>query len=364
MKFSLGIKLFLSYLAIVLVGMVALGGTAFLFAPAALDRHIAQMQTLMQSPALAEDLRLNFYDAIGEILTVSTMAAIAAAAIISVFVTQRIVKPVRQIMEASARIAAGDYRHRVEVHEEDELGQLARTYNQMAERLGETEERRLELIGNVAHELRTPLSSIQALMEGLIDGVLAQESSTYLDVQHEISRLQRLVDDLQELSRAEAGQIRFSFQATDLEKLLQAAVERLSPQYEDKQVRLELDLPPTLPSIMADPDRITQVILNLLGNALQYTSETGTVIVRVEQEGAKVLLSVHDTGIGIDREQLPHIFERFYRVDKSRSRAGGGSGIGLTIARYLVEAHQGQIYVESPGINHGSTFVVELPVLK
>lgn len=168
--------------------------------------------------------------------------------------------------------------------------------------------------------------------------------------------------DLEELSRAETGEIHLDPQPVALADLVDAAADRLGLQFEDKRVRLRVDLPADLPGAWAEPSRITQVLLNLLGNALHYTPIGGQVTVRAWREGREVVMELRDTGIGIPAEHLPHIFERFYRVDKSRSRTGGGSGIGLTIAKYLVEAHGGRIWVTSPGPNQGSTFTFTLPL--
>ncbi len=358
----LGYKLFLSYLVIVVVGVVVLAGTAKFHAPTALQHHVALMESLLgDNPALAADLRENFLAAVNEIMTVAAVAASLAALITSSFVARRIIDPIRQIMFASQRIAAGEFHERVQVSSEDELGALAQTFNRMATTLEQTERRRLELIGDVAHELRTPLSSIKSIMEGLVDGVLPSEPSTYVDVQREVARLQRLIHDLQELSRAEAGQISLDLRSVSPAKLIHIAADRLRPQFGDKDVNLHIKVSADIPPIRADPDRIIQVLLNLLGNALQYTPSGGKVTVQARCEGREVIVAVQDSGIGISPEHLPHIFDRFYRVDKSRSRSGGGSGIGLTIAKHLVEAHGGHISAESHGPNQGSTFTFTLP---
>jgi two-component system sensor histidine kinase BaeS len=265
------------------------------------------------------------------------------------------------MVRASQRIAAGEYRERVPVAGTDELAELAHAFNRMASVMEQTEQRRLELIGNVAHELRTPLSSIQVMVEGLVDGVLPADPTTYVDFQREIKRLQRLVYDLQELSRVEAGQIVLKLEPEEIGALVQSAADRLRPQFEDKAVKLELDLANNVPVVPVDADRMMQVLVNLIGNALHYTPPGGRVCVRLERHGDRVRIQIQDTGIGISPEHLPHIFERFYRVDKSRSRAGGGSGIGLTIAKHLVEAHGGTISVTSPGPNQGSTFTFTIP---
>lgn len=360
---SLGWKLFLSYLLIVVVAVAVLASTANFHTNTALNRHIAEMQeALLHGPDAAADLDASLHAAINEIIAVAALVAILAAVIVSVFTVRRIVTPLQGMIVGSQRIAAGDYHQRVPMASQDELGALAQSFNQMAGALEQTDRRRLELIGNVAHELRTPLSSIRGTMEGLVDGVLPPDPATFLGVQHEVARLQRLVQDLEEISRAEAGQIALNRRAIGVGELVSPAVERLRPQFEDKEVALAVDAPPNLPAAWADPGRITQVLLNLLGNALQYTSSGGQVSVRAWQEDQALLVAVHDSGMGIDPEHLPHIFERFYRVDKSRSRAGGGSGIGLTISRHLIEAHGGRLWAASPGAGQGSTFTFSLPL--
>jgi histidine kinase len=355
-------KLFLSYLVIIFVGVSILGVTATLNAPTALDRHMATMQSMMDSAVLVDDLRSNFAAAINEVLLVAAGASVIAAIVVSLFTARRIVGPLRDMTVVSLRIAAGSYHQRVQMSGEDELGVLAHSFNEMAEVLEQTEQRRVELIGDVAHELRTPLSSIRGTMEGLVDGVLPAEAATFLDVQHEVTRLQRLVRDLEELSRAEAGQISLDVRPSDLGGLIRIAADRLRTQFDDKGVTLQVEGPASLPSVRMDTTRITQVLINLLGNALQYTPAGGSVTVKAWAASREVLVSVRDTGVGISAEYLPHLFERFYRVDRSRSRTGGGSGIGLTISKYLVEAHGGRIWSESPGIGQGSTFTFTLPL--
>jgi histidine kinase len=361
----LGWKLFLSYLVIIVVSAVVMVGTAEFLAPSTLARHIARMQAVVgDTPGLAADLERNFRAAVSEIFVFATVAAFLAAVAVSLFTTRRIVGPVLSMMHASRRIATGDYHKRVHVPGEDELGALARAFNQMAEAMDQIEQRRMELIGDVAHELRTPLSSIKGTMEGLLDGVLEAEPATFLDVQREVARLQRLVHDLEELSRAEAGQISIDRRPAIVADLVRAVADRLELQFLEKGVGLMIETPTDLPKAWADSSRISQVLLNLLGNALQYTSAGGQVTVRAWTEGGEIVIAVQDTGIGISADHLSHIFERFYRVDKSRSRAGGGSGIGLTIAKHLVEAHGGRIWAISPGSGQGSTFAFSLPLAR
>ncbi|GIK40565.1 MAG: two-component sensor histidine kinase [Chloroflexota bacterium] len=355
-----------SYLIVILVGVVTLIAAVEAVIPTAFNRHLLGMQQMMGSmhglEEMSSDLFTNFRDAVTEALLFSTTAALVSALIVSFFVSRRVVTPIRQMMEASQRIAAGRYQERVEAVGTDELGQLAHSFNQMASTLEQTEAMRRDLIANVAHELRTPLASIKGYMEGMIDGVLPAEPDTYQQIYQEADRLQRLVNDLQELSRVEAGAFKLECRPLAISDLIQRTAAHLRPQFEEKSVSLNLNLPANLPPVLADNDRISQVLLNLLGNALQYTPAGGTVTVSAAVQQTEMVIAISDSGIGIPAAHLPHLFNRFYRVDKSRSRAGGGSGIGLTIAKHLVEAHGGHIWAASAGEGQGSTFSFALPL--
>lgn len=359
----LGWKLFFSYITIILVGVVSLVIAAEFVTPTVFNRHMAEMAGMGGNmEGMMADLTASFQAAINEILLVAATLAFITAVFISTFVTRRIVKPVQAMKAVSQRIANGRYDERVQISGEDELADLAQSFNQMAHTLAQTEERRRQLIGDVAHELRTPLSSIKGVMEGLQDGVLTADAETLAHVEQEVSRLQRLVRDLEELSRAEAGELPLELMWVEPNEFVTTAVSRLSLQYEDKGIRLYTNLPDNLPQVHVDPLRMTQVMLNLLGNALQYTPAGGEVAITAKTEANQLTIAVQDNGIGLTPESLPHIFERFYRVDKSRSRAGGGSGIGLTISQHIVEAHNGRLTATSPGYNQGSTFTIILPV--
>jgi len=366
----LGWKIFLSYLIVIVVGVIVLATAANFAAPGAFERHMIGMDTLMMGGQMMDmtDLFTNFSDAVGEALTLAASAALVAAVAVSLFVTRQIVAPVRAMTAATQHIADGHYDERVRVsgdpakNELDELAQLALHFNRMADKLEHTENMRRQLIGDVAHELRTPLTAIKGSMEGLIDGVLPAEIETFQQVYREADRLQRLVADLQELSRVEAGAFALNRQRVAVRRLIDVLVSRLSRQFVEKGVALETDCPPDMPDVLADEDRIGQVLLNLAGNALQYTPARGKVRVAAQRHGGEIRITVSDTGIGIPPEHLPHVFTRFYRVDKSRSRAGGGSGVGLTIAKHLVEAHGGHIWAASPGPGQGSTFTFTLRI--
>jgi histidine kinase len=222
---------------------------------------------------------------------------------------------------------------------------------------------RRRLIGDASHELRTPLTAIKGSMEGLMDGVLPATAETFQQIQSEAERLNRLVDDLQELSRVEAHAYELDLKPWDVALLVQSVTKRLAPQFEAKRISLDLELSQDLPPVLADEGRLIQVLTNLMGNALQHTPHNGRVSIAARRMGLEVLISVQDTGAGISPEHLSHIFDRFYRADASRSRrAGGGSGIGLTIARALVEAQGGRLWAESRGQGQGSTFTFTLPI--
>jgi len=370
----LSLKLFLSYLFVILVGVVVLASSSDLIVPTAFQRHLGDMGAMMSNrmggsqAGLDQSLFDNFRAAVTEALSVAVLAATLMAVIASVFISRQVVAPVQAMMAASQRIADGHYGERVRVpgdvarQEMDELGQLALSFNQMAARLERTESMRRQLIGDVTHELRTPLTTIKGSMEGLMDGVLPANEETYMQIYREADRLQRLVNDLQELSRIEAGAYELQRQTTTVKTLVDSTVARLQRQFEEKGVSLSTQIPQELPFIKVDPDRLSQVLLNLLGNALQYTPPGGEAGITASYQQNEVRVAISDNGIGVPPEDLAYLFTRFYRVDKSRARSIGGSGIGLTIAKHLVEAHGGRIWAESPGVGKGSTFVFTIPL--
>jgi signal transduction histidine kinase len=310
--------------------------------------------------ALDAALEVAFLTALQEALVVSAAAGALAAAGASLFVTGRLLGPLRSLAAASQRIAGGGYAERGPGGD-DELGDLARSFNAMAAALEEAERRRLALIGDVAHEMRTPLATLQGNLEGLLDGVVAPEPATWARLHGEAGRLRRLVEDLQELSRAEAGRIRLEPRAVAPSELVAVALGPLADAFAEKGLALATDLAPDLPAVRADPDRAVQVLTNLLTNALRYTPAPGAVRVTARRAEGGVELAVADSGVGIAPEHLPRVFERFYRADPSRSRALGGSGVGLTIARALAEAMGGRIRAESAGAAQGATFRFVLP---
>ena len=363
----LGAKLFLANLAVILVGMVILAITVQLTVPAAFNSHLGMMANggmgmgQGQGQGYGRTLFENFRASMFQSLGYAVMASVLAALLVSLFLSRRIVAPIRTLTDASQHITDGYYSERVRVNGTDEIAQLATHFNQMAAQLEQVESMRRQLIGDVTHELRTPLTSIKGYMEGLVDGVLPATPETFNQIHREADRLARLVDDLQELSRVEAKAYSLDVHSMAVADLVQTTVKRLSPQTRDKRINLNSSLPVDLPPLQADEDRITQVLVNLVANAIQYTPEGGDVTISAVRQTDEVHISVKDSGIGIPSEHLTNLFTRFYRIDKSRSRnTGGGSGIGLTIAKHLVEAHGGRIWAESEGEGQGSTFTFSL----
>ncbi|HEX2995999.1 MAG TPA: ATP-binding protein [Anaerolineales bacterium] len=308
-------------------------------------------------------------DFISQRFRVVGLCVVATALLASIWFSRLISLPVIRLMDATQTVAAGDLN--VHVHEQypGELGELAKSFNRMTAELARANELRRNLTADLAHELRTPLSVIRGKIEGVLDGVYPATPQHLEPILEEIRLLSHLVEDLNLLALAEAGQLDLEKQALDIGDLVRDAQVNFGPQADDRGVTLALDLPAGSLQVMADRRRISQILGNLLTNALRHTPQGGYVTLsaamlpRSSETGkGSVMISVSDTGAGILPKDLPYIFERFWRGEKSRSRAGGGSGLGLAIARQLVEMHGGEISVEStPSI--GSTFKFVLPVL-
>lgn len=306
-------------------------------------------------------LRAAFRDALWQALLVATAAAIVAAVIVSVVVAERLAGPIRRLASASRRIADGRYAERVPLGPGDEIGELAASFNRMADSLESNERRRLELVGDVAHELRTPLATLDAHLEGLQDGVVAPDATTWSLLRNETARLARLVDDLQELWRAEARQVPMRLAAVEVDPLLDDVLARFGAAAAERGITLHHERAGT-PALRADRERLSQVVDNLVSNGVRYAPDRSEVVVAARRAAGEVIVSVSDRGPGLTAEQLTRVFERFYRVDPSRSRALGGSGIGLAISKALVEAMGGRIWAESAGPGLGATFSVALPL--
>lgn len=280
---------------------------------------------------------------------------------LSYLVSKRIVQPLVQMEDITKQFGAGQLDARVPANDISELDQLAASFNRMASSLEDVEQRRRELVSDLTHELRTPLTVLNGYVEGLADGTVEASPQIYALLSQQTRRMQRLVNDLQELSKMEAGYLPIYTQQVDLHALLSSVMQIFIDQLlAESHVTLALKYPPEIPLVLADPQRVEQILANLLSNALRYT-QAGTITVEVWQQGDYIWIAVVDTGIGIASEDVPHVFERFWRADRSRDRHSGGTGIGLAICRRLVELQGGTIEVESQ-LNQGSTFRFSLPI--
>jgi signal transduction histidine kinase len=292
------------------------------------------------------------------------LAGVAAAAIalgVARWLARGMTQPLRDMAKAAHRMQTGDYGQRVTTASRDEVGQLAVAFNTMSGELESMERLRRDLVANVSHELKTPISALRAHLENLLDGVERPDAQTLQVMLAQTERLTRLVDQLLELSRLESGDVPMVRERLALRPL----VERVLSEFEVVRARREVELdervPRDLPPVYADAERVHQVLFNLLDNAVRFTPSGGRVTITASTRNGSIDVAVADTGPGIAAEHLPRLFERFYRVDSARSRDEGGTGIGLAIARSVVEAHGGRIWAESePG--KGSTFTFELPV--
>ena len=289
------------------------------------------------------------------------IAASLLATGVGFWYSRRITSPIIDLTRTSKKISRRELYHRVEVKGDDEIAELAKAFNDMVGNLEHSETLRKNLVADVAHELRTPLAILRGNFESLQDGALAPTPEVIISLHDEVLRMTRLVGDLQELSLAEAGKLPLHLKPVEVSGLVEKIVEPVRTVAAVKNTSLDIYIQEDLPAANIDQDRISQVLLNLLNNALQHTPEGGSIIISAAGEGNNLLLSVRDTGQGIPQNDLPFIFERFYRADKSRNRAGGGTGLGLAIAKGFVEAHGGKIWAENAS-DTGSIFKVRLPI--
>ena len=375
MKFSRNLSLYwrllASYLLLIIVCCTVFFVSAELFGPILLDHHVRDMQATIDhvtpqtfGEAMASDLGNAYRRALNQSMLWGLLVSAGIAGAVGLFVTSRIVAPLRSMQRASQRIAAGRYQDRLDAQAPGEVGDLAGSFNAMAETLEQTERRRVELLASVAHEFKTPLSSLHGYLDGLEDGVFQADSETLTACQRQVGRLERLVADLSLLSRVETGQEQFVKKPVLVRDLLGQASGTFRPQFEKRKVAFVVEPVSATWRVLADVDRTDQVLANLVANALRHTPPGGTVKLSAREHGrAEIIFEVRDTGAGVAPEDLPHLFTRFYRGDKARQYdQGGGSGIGLTIAKHYVEAQAGQIAVRAE-TGWGSVFTFSLPRL-
>jgi len=360
-KLGLRERLFLSHLVVMVVGIATLVAIGKFYSPRLFVLYLQQMEfSGVNLVFVRRRLLEGFESAWSRGALWSVVVGIVAAGGLSYWLSKLITQPLIQMERVTRKLAAGELEERVPKSEIPEVNRLALSFNRMATNLEGVEQRRRELIGDLTHELRTPLTIVQGYLEGLSDGTIEPSVAIYQRLAHETERLRHLVNDLQELSQAEAGYLPIRSQPVDVRSYLETLRQTFAEQVLDDDPVLCLDCPPDLPLVLADPERLEQVMVNLLGNALRHT-EHGTITLQAWTEGGLVWIAVQDTGEGISDEDLPHVFDRFWRADRSRDRNSGGTGIGLAISRRLVELHGGSIHVESE-LGKGSTFHFSLPI--
>ncbi len=302
-----------------------------------------------------------FINSVNRSLVATVVLAGIAAIGLGVLLSRRILNPIGALTAAARQMELGDLSQRVAIRSQDEIGELAQAFNAMADGLSRLEQLQRNMVSDIAHELRTPLSNVRGYLEAIQDGLARADVETIDSLHEEVMLLNRLVDDLQELALAEAGKLQLQTIPISLREIVLKAQKALEPKVREKDIAIHLDIPDALPPLEVDPERIGQVLRNLLANAVEYTPQGGEirVVARAGQEGIEV--KVCDSGIGIAEEHLSFLFERFYRVDGSRTRSTGGAGLGLAIVKQLVQAHGGKIEVDSI-LGSGTTITFTLPM--
>lgn len=359
-RLTLRIRLFVSYAVVAAVGAAVMAVVVEIVGRQLFDRHMTGLGFGMGGHAGAgmADLQSAFGSALTRALLVALAASLVAAAAAAVLVAGRLLRPMDAIRTATHRLAAGHYDEVLAEPHEPELAALVGDVNSLGRALGATERRRAALIGDVAHEMRTPLTALRGYTDGLADGIFTSEE-VLPRIGEELTRLERLAADLASVSRTEEGVLQLDLADDDLGDLVRTVTERLRPQYRDGAVDLVVEADGMVP-VRVDRDRLVQALTNVVGNALTYTPPGGTVRVSVARgTGPSASVTVSDTGIGLAPGDEERVFERFYRVHPLGH--AGGSGVGLTIARSIARAHGGDLTAESAGPGMGSTFRLVLP---
>ena len=325
----------------------------------AADYFAVLMKEYNIAPAETHEM---FLDAVHRYLAQAAVAALLVCALLSFLLTRRILRPLSHMAEITRRLSAGDYSARVKIESRDEVGELAEAFNRMADSLERVEGLRKSMVIDISHELRTPLTSVRGYLEALSNGVVPPSKETFDLLQREIMRLVRLVEDMTRLAKAEAAHLKFDRENVDLAEIIEEVLALDEPQFEARALTVESQLDPMACRVLGDRDKLFQILRNIVQNALRYSREGGKVTLSSGREGGAVRVTVTNEGEAIAKEDLPHIFERFYRADKSRSRKSGGAGIGLAIVKELVEVHGGKTGATS---DHGRTSIwFSLPIAK
>jgi signal transduction histidine kinase len=305
----------------------------------------------------------DFLNRTTQLLFYSALATMAFALLIGILLSRSLTSPIRELTEATHAVSQGDLSQQVPIRSQDELGELGKAFNKMSAELSRSVNARRQMTADIAHELRTPLSLILGHSEAVHDGVLPPTPENFEIIREEATRLEHLVNDLRVLSLADAGELSMSLQTVEPERLLQEVASLYQFQAQQKKIALDLDAAASLPAIEVDPGRMTQVLTNILDNAMRHTPEGGRIVLSARGMDNEVELAVQDSGPGLQPEDVERIFERFYRTDTSRQRDSatlGGSGLGLAIAKSIVLAHRGQIWAQSE-TDKGLKIVISLP---
>lgn len=358
----LATRLMTAQALVIAVGAITLLVTAAVVAPGLFHSHLGEIGG--DSPTVAHHAEEAFASSFAVAISVATAVSLIAAGLVSWFLVRRLARPVEELAAAAESVASGTYDVTVpDAVFSSELQQLSSSFAHMATRLAETESSRTRLLADLAHEVRTPLATLEAYIDGMEDGVVAAEPVAYTTMRAQVSRLRRLATDLREAAAANEHALNLSFADLDPSEAATSATAAALPRYLAKGVSLDMAGAPSGLVVRADAERLQQVLANLLDNALRHTPAGGHVTVAVSRAGGGTTdITVTDDGEGIPGDHLDQVFERFHRVDPSRAtNDGSGSGLGLTIARAIITDHGGSLTATSAGLNRGSTFTVALP---
>jgi signal transduction histidine kinase len=325
------------------------------------DGHVIGILVPIRAPFEGNPREVQFIERINRTLFYGALLSALIALLLAIFLSRTLTRPIRELTRATHAVSRGDLSQQVPVRSDDELGELAAAFNKMSSELARSTNARKQMTADIAHELRTPLSLILGHAEAVHDGVLPPTRENFELIREEAARLGHLVDDLRILSLADAGELKISLQRIELAELLREVAALYQYQAERKNIKLEVEIAASLSSVEVDPGRMTQVLTNILNNALRHTPEGGRILISAKEIDTQIELAVEDSGPGLDAEDLPRIFDRFFRTDSSRQReSSGGSGLGLTIARSIVQAHGGQISAECEA-GKGLKVIITLP---
>ena len=324
------------------------------------DNKVIGVLVPIPMPFQGRPREVEFIDRTNRILLYGALIGAVIALLLGIFLSRTLTRPIRELTRATHAVSEGDLSQQVPVRSNDELGELAQAFNKMSSELSRSVNTRKQMTADIAHELRTPLSLILGHAEAVHDGVLPPSRENFEIIREEAERLEHLVNDLRTLSLADAGELSINPQTVEPDRLLQEVAAIYQYQTQRKNIALDLDIASPLSNVAVDPGRMTQVLTNILDNALRHTPDGGRIILSAKDANDQVELAIEDSGPGLKAEDIERIFDRFYRTDSSRQREDGGSGLGLAIARSIVQAHGGQLLAESE-TGKGLKVIVRLP---